>query len=189
MARYRGCPLPKYEFNVNTQSELLPSNPENEDNEVGNNNKADANIGGITPGTLIFRGKCEESPANILFPICLFGYWTIIFLCDRSMKTIKIITAIARIKMPIIKNVDIEPVLPCSKIWAIALGSSATIPAKIINYTPLPIPREVICSPNQSRNITEPTKVTTVVILKKTPGLFTSDPEDPEVLSNATAKP
>ena len=74
MARYRGCPLPKYEFNVNTQSELLPSNPENEDNEVGNNNKAEAKIGGITPGTLIFKGKCDESPENILFPICLFGY-------------------------------------------------------------------------------------------------------------------
>ena len=35
MARYKGCPLPKYEFSVNTQSELLPSNPENEDSEVG----------------------------------------------------------------------------------------------------------------------------------------------------------
>ena len=61
--------------------------------------------------------------------------------------------------------------------------------AKIIKDTPFPMPREVICSPNQSKNITEPTKVTTVVILKKTPGLFTSDPDDPEVLSNATAKP
>ena len=101
----------------------------------------------------------------------------------------KMMTAIASNKIPIIKNVDIEPVLPCSKICAIALGNSATIPAKMINDTPLPIPLEVICSPNQSKNITEPTKVTTVVILKKTPGLFTRDPDDPDVPSKATANP
>ena len=104
-------PLPKYELSVRTQSELLPSNPENEDREVGSNNKAEANIGGITPGTFIFNGKCDESPANILLPICLLGYCTIIFLCERSIKTIKTMTEIAKIKIAIIKNVDIDPVL------------------------------------------------------------------------------
>ena len=116
---------------------LVLSKPENEDIEVGRSNKAEAKIGGITPGTLIFKGKWEESPANILLPICLLGYWTIIFLWERSIKTIKTITPIARIKIAIIKNVDIEPVLPCSKIWASARGNSAIIPANIINETPL----------------------------------------------------
>ena len=131
----------------------------------------------------------RESPANILLPICLLGYWTIIFLWERSIKTIKTITEIARIKIAIIKNVEIDPVLPCSKICASARGNSAIIPANIINETPLPIPREVICSPNQSKNITDPTNVTTVVTLKNKPGLLTSEPDAPEVPSKATANP
>ena len=131
-AKYKGCPLPKYEFKVKIHSELLLSKPEKEDNDVGNSKRADAKIGGITPGTLIFNGKWDESPANILLPICLFGYCTIIFLCERSINTIKTITAMASNRIAIIKNVEIDPVLPCSKICAIALGNSATIPEKII---------------------------------------------------------
>ena len=91
--------------------------------------------------------------------------------------------------MATIKKDEIEPVLPCSKICANALGSSAIIPAKIISETPLPNPLDVICSPNQSKNITEPTKVTTVVTLKNTPGLLTKAPDEPVVPSSATAKP
>ena len=82
------------------------------------------------------------------------------------MKTINAITAIANAKIIMIKIGDIVPVLPCSKICARALGSSATIPEKIINETPLPNPLSVICSPSHNKNITPPTKVTTVVILK-----------------------
>ena len=33
----------------------------------------EAKIAGITPAELIFKGKCEDSPPYILFPICLFG--------------------------------------------------------------------------------------------------------------------
>ena len=69
MAKYRGWPLPKYEFKANTHSELSAPIPEKEDNEVGNSKSADAKIGGITPGTFIFKGRCDESPANILLPI------------------------------------------------------------------------------------------------------------------------
>ena len=43
-------------------------------------------------------------------------------------------------RIAIIKNVEIDPVLPCSKICAIALGNSATIPEKIIKETPFPMP-------------------------------------------------
>ena len=176
-------------MSASTQSELSLPIPENDDNDVGNNNRAEAKIGGITPGTFILSGKWEESPANILFPICRLGYWTIIFLWERSIKTIKATTDIANRNIPIISIDEIEPVLPCSKIWANALGSSATIPEKIIRETPLPIPLEVICSPSHNKNITDPTRVTTVVTLKKTPGFITNCPVDPDVPSSATAKP
>ena len=29
---------------------------------IGNNNKADAKIAGITPAVFIFKGKCDDSP-------------------------------------------------------------------------------------------------------------------------------
>ena len=78
------------------------------------------------------------------------------------MKTINANTAIAN-KIIIIKIGDMAPVLPCSNICAKALGNSATMP-NMINETPLPSPRSVICSPNHNKNITPPTKVTTVVV-------------------------
>ena len=98
-------------------------------------------------------------------------------------------TAIASANIPIISIAEIDPVLPCSSICAIALGNSATIPEKIIRDTPFPMPLEVICSPSHNRNMTDPTNVTTVVILKKTPGSITIDPKELEVPSKATAKP
>ena len=61
---------------------------------------------------------------------------------------------------------DNAPVLPSSKVEAKALGISATIPEKIINEIPLPIPLWVICSPNHIKKIVPATKVITVVSLK-----------------------
>ena len=61
-------------------------------------------------------------------------------------------------KIDIIITGDRAPVLPNSKVEASALGISATIPAKIINEIPFPIPREVICSPTVSyTHLTLPT--------------------------------
>ena len=37
------------------------------------------------------------------------------------------------------------------------VGIWATMPAMMISEVPLPIPREVICSPSHSRNIVPPT--------------------------------
>ncbi|MGC3943833.1 MAG: hypothetical protein QM762_04700 [Chryseolinea sp.] len=50
-----------------------------------------------------------------------------------------------------------EPVRPPSNRLAIAVGICATMPAMMISEVPLPIPREVICSPIHSRNIVPPT--------------------------------
>ena len=82
-------------------------------------------------------------------------------------------------------NVETAPVLPNSIVVTRALGISATIPAKIINDIPLPIPRCVICSPNHIRKIVPATIVVTVDTLKKIPGLITRSAED----SSPTAKP
>ena len=98
----------------------------------------------------------------------------------------KAITATAIIRRATINIAEIAPVLPNSKVPANALGSSATIPVKIINDTPLPIPLEVTCSPSQSKNITPPSKVNTVVILKKTPGSITA-PADSKPTANPYA--
>ena len=74
----------------------------------------------------------------------------------------------------LIKIAEIAPVLPSSSVPANALGNSATIPVKIINEIPLPIPLEVTCSPNHIKNITPPSSVKTVVTRKNTPGSVTA---------------
>ena len=84
-----------------------------------------------------------------------------------------------------IMNVDIAPVLPSSNVVTNALGISATIPEKIINEIPLPIPLWVICSPSHIKKIVPATMVVTVETLKKIPGLITKPADD----SKPTAKP
>ena len=67
---YKGCPWVKNELKFKNVS--LSEN-EKFEKVTGNNKSAEANIAGITPAWFIFRGKCEDSPPYILFPICLFG--------------------------------------------------------------------------------------------------------------------
>ena len=38
------------------------------DKVTGNNNKAEANIAGITPAVLIFKGKWDDSPHTFYYP-------------------------------------------------------------------------------------------------------------------------
>ena len=64
----------------------------------------------------------------------------------------------------------IIPDLPDAKNCASADGSSATIPTKIINDIPFPIPLAVICSPSHIKNIVPPTSVIMQDALKYQPG-------------------
>ena len=52
------------------------------------------------------------------------------------------------------------------------------MPARMISEMPLPMPREVICSPSHIRNIVPPVSVSTVVMRKKSPGSETTLPDD-----------
>ena len=58
-----------------------------------------------------------------------------------------------------------------------AEGKPATIPANIIIDIPFPIPRSVICSPSQTRNIVPVTSVTTDMKIKLSPGSKTNTVE------------
>ena len=59
---------------------------------------------------------------------------------------------------------------------AIADGNCATIPDKMMSEMPLPMPRDVICSPSHIRNMVPPASVMVVDIRKKMPGLLTTLP-------------
>ena len=60
--------------------------------------------------------------------------------------------------------------------FARADGSSATMPARMISEMPLPMPREVICSPSHIRNMVPPVSVIVVESRKNTPGSLTTLP-------------
>ncbi len=69
---------------------------------------------------------------------------------------------------------EIEPLRPPSNRFVAKLGNWATIPAMMISETPLPIPRLVICSPSQRRNIVPPTRLMTAPMRNITPGWTTA---------------
>ena len=75
-------------------------------------------------------------------------------------------------------TVDIVPCRPSVRVLINALEISATIPEKIINEIPLPIPLLVTCSPSHMRNTVPPTRVIVVDILKNSPGSVTICPAD-----------
>ena len=102
-----------------------------------------------------------------------------------SINTTKRIVKTNKTNIAKIINVETAPVLPNSKVVTNALGISATIPAKIINEIPLPIPLCVICSPSHIKKIVPATIVVTVEILKNKPGFITKLAED----SNPTDSP
>src|SRR5690625_5721859 len=76
---------------------------------------------------------------------------------------------------------------PCralSNAWPIALGKPATIPAKISNEIPLPMPFSVICSPSHIMNTAPVTSVVTATKKKVNPGLY-AKPEKLTDIANA----
>ena len=135
-------------------------------------------MAGITPAVFSFSGRWVLSPANILLPICLFGYCTINLLCALSIKTIKITIATIITNKRIRVIVEIVPCLPKVRVFISALGISATIPENIIRDIPFPIPRLVICSPSHIKKTVPPVRVIVVEILKNNPGSVTTFPAD-----------
>ena len=101
------------------------------------------------------------------------------------MNTMKATVAIATIATSRMNAVEMAPWRPSSSVWAIAAGKAAMIPAKMISDEPLPIPREVICSPSHIRNMVPPISVSTVEMRKKRPGTVTT----PAWLSSPTEMP
>ena len=92
------------------------------------------------------------------------------------MNTMKAITATAITITSRIRPVDSAPWRPSSSMLASAEGNSATMPARMISEMPLPMPREVICSPSHIRNMVPPVSVTVVEIRKNMPGSLTTLP-------------
>src|SRR5882757_9303384 len=87
------------------------------------------------------------------------------------MKTMKAITATAITITTRISPVDNAPWRPSSSMLASAEGSSATMPERMISEMPLPMPREVICSPSHIRNMVPPVSVIAVERRKNRPGV------------------
>ena len=99
-----------------------------------------------------------------------------IFLTALSKKTINSTVIITNKNIPTIITAESAPVLPNSNVDAKALGISATMPEKIINDIPFPIPLKVICSPNHIKKVVPATSEIVVVTLKYIPGSNTKLP-------------
>ena len=143
---------------------------------VGSSSSEEAKIGGITPDVLSLSGRCEDWPSNMRLPTWRLGYWISSRRWARSMNTMKAITATAITITGRMTPVDSAPWRPSSSVPAIAEGNCATMPDRMISEMPLPMPREVICSPSHIRNMVPPVSVIVVEIRKKKPGSLTTLP-------------
>ncbi len=124
----------------------------------------------MTPEVLTFSGMNELSPPMMRLPTWRFGYCTSRRRCERSMKTMKTIAPISTARMTTSMKALSCPVLFSDSRLPSVRGRTATIPAKIIIDEPLPMPREVICSPSHIRNSVPPVRVKQVEIRKNGPG-------------------
>ena len=156
---------------------------------AGKSSSEEAKIGGITPEVLILSGRCEASPPYMRLPTWRLGYCTTIRRCAVSTKTTTATTATMPIANAMMNSADSAPVRPSSRVWTSALGSAATMPAKMISEVPLPTPRAVICSPSHISSSVPPTRVTMVTKRKNRPGSCTTGPIDAVWLSRPTAMP
>ena len=138
---------------------------------VGISRIDDAKIGGMTPETLSFSGRCEDSPPNILLPTCRLGYCTSSRRCARSMKTMPVTSAAMKAAPPMIMSGRSRRCAPTSNAWPIYCGKRATMPAKMISEMPLPTPRLVICSPIHISRIVPPVSVMTAGHAEEQSGL------------------
>jgi hypothetical protein len=87
------------------------------------------------------------------------------------MNTMKAMTATAITITTRMSPVDSAP---CGRVPACrrcAEGSCATMPDMMISEMPLPMPREVICSPSHIRNMVPPVSVITVEITEEHAGI------------------
>ena len=89
------------------------------------------------------------------------------------MNTMKATTTKTMTTTASTRPVEIDPCRPSSNNCTTACGSRATMPANMMSDDPLPTPRDVICSPSQTRNIVPPVSVTMVEIRNKRPGSLT----------------
>ena len=119
----------------------------------------EAKIGGMTLAVLILSGRCERSAWIWPRAVWRLGYWIRTRRWARSMKQMNRTRTSASASTRHDDQRSSEPVRPLSNTWAIAFGSSATMPAMMISETPLPMPRLVICSPSHIRNMVPPTRL------------------------------
>ena len=103
------------------------------------------------------------------------------------MNTMKAVTASAITAISRMNAVDSAPSRLSWSAPTSAPGSSATMPAMMISEMPLPMPRDVICSPSHIRNMVPPVSVMTVEIRKNQPGSLTTlvAPSRPMAMPNA----
>ena len=73
-----------------------------------------------------------------------------------------------------ISRPEMEPSRPDLNRLLSVTGNWATIPAMMMSDTPLPMPREVICSPSHIRNMVPPISDTTAVRRNSRPGSTTA---------------
>src|SRR3989344_7002772 len=153
-------------INPATEFAISPTGPANPPKNPaiipGNKRTESAKMTGITPAGLTFKGRYVETPPNILLPRTLLAYETGIFLRASVISTTPAIIATDNAK-----NKRYEGILLGSQlmnVWKILVGRLATIPAKINNEMPLPMPCSVMISPIHIKNI-EPA---TIVIMELT---------------------
>ena len=145
----------------------------------GNARIEDAKITGITPPAFTRSGRCVDCPPITFRPTTRLAYWTGIRRSLRSTNTMNATTAIistSNIRMA--GAVNTPQALVCT-FWYRSItprGKPTTMPAKISNDMPLPMPRSVICSPSHMMKALPVVSVSMVIRMNPGPGLVTKSP-------------
>ena len=141
---------------------------------VGSSSSDEAKIGGMTPEVLSLSGRCEDLPLEHAVADLPFG------ILDQQA-ALRALHEYDEGDHGDRHHDHREDQTGRQRALAAELqragdrdGSSATMPEKMISEMPLPMPREVICSPSHIRNMVPPVSVITVEMRKNSPGSVTT---------------
>ena len=138
---------------------------------LGKNMSDDAKMMGMTPAMITRSGNTVFWPAYIFVPTTFFGVWMGMRRVAWVKSTINAVMRKTIASTMSSRNRFLVPAITCWISLNTAVGILSTMPMKMMNEMPLPIPLLVICSPSHMIKTVPVVRLTAVTKVNMGPAI------------------